>query len=230
MLQSQYQNWSSLDGHWAKIGKIRRLLTDFGCLLGWPTTFFVKAPKLKVLFTDLPIFRGFVIGQASGNDRPMIDQQSADCLIILISPKCRLIVGRWTADDWLMKNKIVLREKGSKWWMHVIEYTCRHKTNRIYHQVAGRMRESHASVQDLQSTKGLQSRGCCKFLTPGWDSWKPNKKDKKYVLFSFLLLFAILRNLDLPATRSFDVNTDVGGWDLLSWNRAICDSYWHEII
>ena len=40
--------------------------------------FFIKAPKLKVSLTDPPIFIGFVIGEASGDGRPMIGRQSAD--------------------------------------------------------------------------------------------------------------------------------------------------------
>ena len=54
--------------------------TDFGRFFGRPTTFFVEATKLKVSLTDPPIFRCFVIGEASGDGRPMIGRQSADFL------------------------------------------------------------------------------------------------------------------------------------------------------
>ena len=47
--------------------------------------FFVDTTKLKVSFTDPPIFRGFVIGEESGGGRPMIGRQSADVLKIFSS-------------------------------------------------------------------------------------------------------------------------------------------------
>ena len=46
---------------------------------------FVEAPKLKVSLTDPPIFRGFIISEASGDGRPLIGRQSADILEILSS-------------------------------------------------------------------------------------------------------------------------------------------------
>ena len=39
------------------------------CLVG--QGLFVEARKLKVSLTDAPIFRGFVIGEASGDGRPV---------------------------------------------------------------------------------------------------------------------------------------------------------------
>ena len=56
--------------------------TDFGRFFGRPTTFFLEAPKLKVSLTDPPIFRGFVIGEASGDGRPMIGRHFEDFFII----------------------------------------------------------------------------------------------------------------------------------------------------
>ena len=62
-----------------KMGKIGRrrpmsapILADFF----WSADdFFVEAPKLKVSSTDPPIFMGFVIGEASGDGRPMIGRK-----------------------------------------------------------------------------------------------------------------------------------------------------------
>ena len=62
-------------------GKSGDIGTDFGCFFFvGRRLFFVEAPKLKVLLTDPPIFRGFVIGEASGDGRPMIGRQSVDVL------------------------------------------------------------------------------------------------------------------------------------------------------
>ena len=60
--------------------------------------FFVEAPKLKVSLTDPPIFRGFVIGEASGDGRPMIGRRFED-FFIMISAEGRPIIGRQSADD-----------------------------------------------------------------------------------------------------------------------------------
>ena len=72
-----------------KSGEVGRLSvevgTDFGRFFRRSMTFFAEAHKLKVSLTDLPIFRGFVIGEASGDGRPMIDRQSADILKIFSS-------------------------------------------------------------------------------------------------------------------------------------------------
>ena len=56
------------------------------------TTFFVEAPKLKVSLTDPPIFIGFVIGEASVDDRPMIGRQFEE-IYIMISAKGRQTIG-----------------------------------------------------------------------------------------------------------------------------------------
>ena len=60
--------------------------------------FFVETPKLKVSLTDPPIFIGFVIGEASGDGRPMIDRRLEE-FCIMISVKGRQIIGRQSADD-----------------------------------------------------------------------------------------------------------------------------------
>ena len=77
--------------------------------------FFVEAPKLKVSLTDPPICMGFVIGEASGNGRPMIGWQSADFLKIVSSwyrlkvarssGVNRPMIGRRSLDDILSKNR-----------------------------------------------------------------------------------------------------------------------------
>ena len=73
-----------------KSGDVGRLSadvgTDFGRLFcSMVDDFFVKAAKLKVLLTDPPIIRGFVIGEASSDGRPLIGRQSADFLKIFPS-------------------------------------------------------------------------------------------------------------------------------------------------
>ena len=85
ILQSHYPNRRSADGRRAKFWKIGRRRSIVGrhrhrfWLIFWSADdFFVEAPKLKVSLTDPPIFIGFVIGEASGDDRPMIGRQSAD--------------------------------------------------------------------------------------------------------------------------------------------------------
>ena len=104
MLKSNYPNRRSPDGRWAKIGKVGRRRHRFLLILGRPTTFFVEAPNLKVSLTDPPIFRGFVIGEASGDGRPMIGRQSADFLkkfyhvIGRRSAKHRASIGRRSPD------------------------------------------------------------------------------------------------------------------------------------
>ena len=87
ILQSHYPNRRSADGRRAKFGKIGRRRPIVGgrrhrfWLNFWSADdFFVEAPKLKVSLTDPPIFIGFVIGEASGDNRPMIGQQSVDIL------------------------------------------------------------------------------------------------------------------------------------------------------
>ena len=47
--------------------------------------FFVEAPKLKVSLTDPPIFRGFVIGEASGDGRPIIGRLFEDFFIMVLA-------------------------------------------------------------------------------------------------------------------------------------------------
>ena len=77
--------------HWHRFWQIFWLADDF----------FVEAPKLKVSLTDPPIFMGFVIGEASGDGRPIIGRQSADFLksfhydIGRQSAVDRQRVGRW---------------------------------------------------------------------------------------------------------------------------------------
>ena len=85
VLQSHYPNRRSADGRRAKFWKIGRRRPIVGrhrhrfWLIFWSADdFFVEAPKLKVSLTDPPIFIGFVIGESSGDDRPMIGRQSAD--------------------------------------------------------------------------------------------------------------------------------------------------------
>ena len=82
ILQSHYPNRWSPDGRRAKIGKIGRRRPIVGrrwhrfWKIFWSADdFFVEAPKLKVSLTDPPIFRGFVIGEASGDGRPMIGRR-----------------------------------------------------------------------------------------------------------------------------------------------------------
>ena len=76
-----YSQITQTDGRWAKNWKIERLgpivdrhrhryLQNF-----WSADdFIVEARKLKVSLTDPPILRSFVIGEASGDGRPMIDR------------------------------------------------------------------------------------------------------------------------------------------------------------
>ena len=59
--------------------------------------FFVEAPKLKVSLTDPPIFRGFVIGEASGDDRSTIGRFFHHD-IGRKSPDHRASIGRRSAD------------------------------------------------------------------------------------------------------------------------------------
>ena len=87
ILQSHYPNRRSADGLRAKFWKIGRRRPIVGrrrhrfWLNFWSADdFFVEAPKLKVSLTDPPIFMGFVIGEASGDGRPMSGRQSADVL------------------------------------------------------------------------------------------------------------------------------------------------------
>ena len=121
ILQSHYPNRRSPDGRWAKIGKIGRRRPIVGrhrhrfWLIFWSADeFFVEAPKLKVSLTDPPIFRGFVIGEASGDGRPMIGRQSADYLkkfspcyrpkVARSSGVNRPTIARRSVDDILPKN------------------------------------------------------------------------------------------------------------------------------
>ena len=64
----------------------------------------VEAPQLKVSLTDPPIFKGFVIGEASGDGRPMIGRQSADFLKIF-SSWYRSKIARQSVDDILLRNR-----------------------------------------------------------------------------------------------------------------------------
>ena len=111
ILQSHYPNRRSADGRWAKNGKIGRRRPIVGrrrhrfWQIFWSADdFFVEAPKLKVSLTDPPIFIGFVIGEASGDSRPMIGRQSADILNIFHhdigqgSPDHRASIGRRSPD------------------------------------------------------------------------------------------------------------------------------------
>ena len=122
ILQSHYPNRRSPDGRWAKNGKIGRHRPIVGrhrsrfLQIFWSADdFFVEATKLKVSLTDPPIFRGFVIGEASGDGRPMIGRQSADFLKIFTSwnrPTVarssgvnRPLIARWSVDDILSNNR-----------------------------------------------------------------------------------------------------------------------------
>ena len=84
--QSYYPNRQSAVGeqHFGTSGDVGLLSaeigTDFGCIIGRPTTFFVEAPKLKVSLIDPLIYMSFVFGEASGDSRPMIGWQSGDVL------------------------------------------------------------------------------------------------------------------------------------------------------
>ena len=83
--------------------------------------FFVEAPKLKVSLTDPPIFRGFVIGEASGDDR----RWSAD-------------IGRWhfikepSADrrqiSAVIRPMIARLSANHKLWfvLYYLQYMCPH--------------------------------------------------------------------------------------------------------
>ena len=122
ILQSHYQNRRSADGRRAKFSKIGRRRPNVGrrqhrfWLNFWSADdFFVEAPKLKVSLTDPPIFMGFVIGEASGDGRPMIGRQSADVLKKFTSwyrPKVarsscvnRPTITRRSVDEFLSKNR-----------------------------------------------------------------------------------------------------------------------------
>ena len=112
ILQSHYPNRQSPDGRWAKNGKIgrRRPIVDrrrhrFWKIFWSADDFFVEAPKLKVSLTDPPIFRGFVIGEASGDGRPMIGPTIGrlfeDFFVMNIgrrSPDHRASIGRRSPD------------------------------------------------------------------------------------------------------------------------------------
>ena len=66
----------TVTGQWlAILWKIGRRRYRFCLLFGRPTTFLVEAPKLKVSLTDPSIFRGFVIGEASGDDWPTVGRR-----------------------------------------------------------------------------------------------------------------------------------------------------------
>ena len=82
ILQSYYPNRRSADGRRAKFWKIGRRRPIVGrrrqrfWLIFWSADdFFVEATKLKVSLTDPPIFMGFVVGEASGDGRPMIGRR-----------------------------------------------------------------------------------------------------------------------------------------------------------
>ena len=122
ILQSHYPNRLSADGRRAKFWKIGRRRPLVGrrryrfWLNFWSADdFFVEAPKLKVSLTDPPIFIGFVIGEASGDGRPMIGRQSADVLKKFTSwyrPKVarssgvnRPTIARRSVDEVLSKNR-----------------------------------------------------------------------------------------------------------------------------
>ena len=115
ILQSHYPNRRSPDGRWAKNEKIGRRWHWFWQIFWSADAFFVEAPKLKVSLTNPPIFRGFVIGEASADGRPMIGRQSADFLKIFSSwyrPKVaqssgvnRPTIARRSVNDILSKNR-----------------------------------------------------------------------------------------------------------------------------
>ena len=102
-----------------KSGDVGRLSADIGtdfCRFFWSADdFFVEAPKLKVSLTDQPIFRGFIIGEASGDGRPMIGRQSADFLkkftswyrptVARSSGVNRPLIARRSVNDILSKNR-----------------------------------------------------------------------------------------------------------------------------
>ena len=58
----------------------------------------LEAPKLKVSLTDPPIFKGFVIGEASGDDRPTIGRRFEE-IYLMISAEGRPIIGCQSTDD-----------------------------------------------------------------------------------------------------------------------------------
>ena len=69
VLQSHYPNWRSPeDSRWAKIGKIGRHR-----LIYWSAVWqlFCRSTKVKILLTDPPFFRGFIIGEESGDGCPI---------------------------------------------------------------------------------------------------------------------------------------------------------------
>ena len=49
------------------------------------------------------------------------------------------------------------------------------KINRIYHHIEGGTIESHSSVQDFQSTRGLLKTGCCNSWTRITERFKLKK-------------------------------------------------------
>ena len=98
ILQSHYLNRRSADGRRAKFWKIGRRRHRFWLNFWSADDFFVEAPKLKVSLTDPPIFMGVVIGEASGDGRPMIGRRFKE-INIMISAEGRPIIGRQSADD-----------------------------------------------------------------------------------------------------------------------------------
>ena len=92
MLQTHFPNRPSTGDRRAKFWKFERLLVDFrstfrpivaDVLVG--RQLLVEAPKLKVSLTDSSLLRGFDFGEASGDDRPMINGQLTDFLMTLTS-------------------------------------------------------------------------------------------------------------------------------------------------
>ena len=101
ILQSQYPNRRLV----SKIMENRATSADclprrhwFWLILWSADDIFVEAPKLKVSLTDPPIFRGFVIGEASGDGRPMIGRRFEE-IYLMISVEGRPIIGRQSADN-----------------------------------------------------------------------------------------------------------------------------------
>ena len=80
------------------MGKSGDVRTDFGRNFLVSRRFFAKAANLKISLTNPPIFGGFVIGEASGDGRPMIGRHFED-FFIKRSAESRPIIGHQSADD-----------------------------------------------------------------------------------------------------------------------------------
>ena len=110
-LQGFFHRWSvgwSPDD-WPTVGRLfdekfpRSLSVNNRATVGRPSVdvsndFYVESTKLKVSLIDPPIFRDFVIDEASGDCRPMIDQKSPRSSSVI-----RSTITRRAIDDMILK-------------------------------------------------------------------------------------------------------------------------------